>query len=73
MKKTILILLCIFIALTAFAEKTKVIPIVITTNKIIKTTTTATPTVRLPLVIEEPVEHTATPTASLTADIGGNQ
>lgn len=77
-KANLLIAICLLISTAIYAEKIKVIPIIVTTNKIAQQT--ATLPVRLPDVIPIQYEETATPswliatpTASLTADIGGNQ
>lgn len=80
MKKIIIVLICVFTTMVLFAEKIKVIPLIITTNRTVNVT--ATGTVHIPHPKPKPVyvEDTATPswmiatpTASLTTDIGGNQ
>lgn len=80
MKKTIITAICLLFVATAFAEKVKVIPIVITTKKIIQQTATHSVVLPPPPPPPPPVEEAATPswliatpTASLTIDIGGNQ
>ncbi|MBP5468760.1 MAG: hypothetical protein J6Z11_05895 [Candidatus Riflebacteria bacterium] len=74
MKKIIILVICFLFAVSVYADRVKVIPVIITTNK------TATQSVRLSEPVSVYYEETATPswliatqTASLTTDLGGNQ
>lgn len=77
MKRTLFVVLCLLITATIFAEKVKVIPIIITTNKSSTNQQIATST---PVIVHELLNHEiatpswaiATPTTQVDNN-GGNQ